>query len=343
VKVCSAVVCVICGAHASTDDRFCHSCGARLHQCTNCDFVNRAGDRYCARCGQYLEPQSPEPVLTDMEPPKPPSGLGAAAMPWAVAAVVLAVGALLAAFIGVGSPTESGNLPKGALTVAGVDPTLGQPVTIDLSNPTRVEGAIPPGAAGADSVRLGFKVAGIDLGAATVPIVIQQDGRFVTYFRNSGGGRYLIAGDTTGEVALVEGAATLQSQTFDAHVEHRSLLTLPLIITLVGIYSLFWRVTSLLRSLRRGRRRRTGPLRLGLLGAVGGCAMVVIAWILGIHEPTVPSIVLSAAFGAAAGVCAGLSALALGDRRRWKMLAESANLDQSAQFTAATASDSGSR
>ena len=324
-------VCLICGAHGSADDRFCHACGARLHECTNCGFVNRAGDRFCATCGQFLEPQSPEPVLTDDEPPPPPSGLGAAAVPWAAAAILLAVASVLAAFLGVGSPTRSGNLPKGTLTVAGIDPTAGTPVTLDLSKPTQIEGVLPPGATEADSVRLAFSTADIELGSASVPIVVQPDGRFVTYFRNSGGGRYLIAGDTTGEVSLLHGASTLMYQDFDAHLENRSLLTIPLLVTIVGLYSLFWRITSLLRSLRRGRRRRSGPLRLALLGGVGGIAVTLVAWITDVREPTVAAIVLSAAFGAAAGFTAALSALAFGERRRWRARVESGKYHKSSQ------------
>src|SRR4051794_38856997 len=145
-----------------------------------------------------------------------------------------------------------------------------------------------------DLVKLAFSAAGIELGSTAVPINVEPDGKFVAYFRTTGSGRYFLAGNTTGQVVLLQGAATQAHQYFAVKLENRSRLTIPLIVTVISLYSLFWRINSVLRSLRRGRKRRSGAARLAALGAVGGVFLAVIAWIVGVGEPTVLSVVLAA-------------------------------------------------
>jgi double zinc ribbon protein len=306
------VSCESCGAEVDPDARFCQACGARLHECPNCGFVNRAGGGYCAKCGRSLVPESPEPVITELlpaprRPARKPLVLGALALLFAVAALVVA-------FVGLGSPDRSGNIPAGALAVAGVDPTAGKVVRLDLSKPIKVAGTLPAVAAGVDTVRLSFVAADIELGTASVPLVAGPDGRFVTYFRTTGG-RYLVTGRATGEITLLAGASNRARQFFTVRSDQWSIATIPAVVTIFSLYSLLARITWLLRSLRRGRRRRSGPVRMAFLGALGGVALVLVAWIAGGTEPLVATAGVAALLGACAGLTAALGAVAVGEDR----------------------------
>jgi hypothetical protein len=307
--------CLSCGAEADPDSRFCRACGARLHECAACEFVNRAGDRYCAKCGRSLVPQSPEPVITEPDAhARAPRRRSRKPLALAATAILFAVAALIVAFVGVGSPDRSGNIPAGTVTVAGVDPTAGKVVHLDLAKPIRVAGTLPATAAGADTVKLSFVAADIELGAASVPLTAGPDGRFVAYFRTTGG-RYLVTGRATGKVSLLAGASSRARQFFTVRSDQWSLATIPAIVTIFSLYSLFGRITWLMRSMRRGRRRRSGPVRMAFLGAVGGVALVLVAWIAGRSEPLLATAGVAALLGAVAGLTAGLGAVAVADAR----------------------------
>jgi len=86
------------------------------------------------------------------------------------------------------------------------------------------------------------------------------------------------------------------------------------LLLVVGAYA-----ESLLRSLRRGRRRDNRvPAVIGLVvvGLFGGLTATLWGWMLEITGPTLVAFVLPAVLGAGAGLLAGLAGWRLGDRTR---------------------------
>jgi len=75
---------------------------------------------------------------------------------------------------------------------------------------------------------------------------------------------------------------------------------------------------SMLRSLRRGRRRdnRANVVGLVVVGVFGGLTAAIWGWMLGIAAPTIAGVGVPAVVGAAAGLLAGLAALRVGERAR---------------------------
>src|SRR4029077_21186229 len=79
-------------------------------------------------------------------------------------------------------------------------------------------------------------------------------------------------------IPLLRGDASVGSQSFVVRSEQRSVATLPAIVSLLSLYSLLSRMWWLVRSLRRGRRRLSGPIRLAFLGALIGVVVIGIPW-----------------------------------------------------------------
>jgi serine/threonine-protein kinase len=71
------------------------------------------------------------------------------------------------------------------------------------------------------------------------------------------------------------------------------------VLSLVAVLFVAAYAESLLRSIRRGRRRVAGPAGLAVIGALGGAALVGLAWAAG--TPAHPATVVA---------CAGLTAAA---------------------------------
>jgi hypothetical protein len=73
---------------------------------------------------------------------------------------------------------------------------------------------------------------------------------------------------------------------------------------------------SVLRLVRRGRRRRTGVATLVVLGGPLGCAVGLLAALVAGREPGVPTMVLAGLAGGGAGLAAGRAGVAVGRFRR---------------------------
>lgn len=278
--------------------------------CTNCGADVAADAHFCASCGAKLGGDGERPPVVVRHVPS-----SAWVTAWAAAAVALVAAVIAVAFIGLGSPPRGGNFPPGTLTVGGVDATAAGKVKLDLSKPIPVAGRLPAGVSAIDAVKLTYKAADIELGSAINGTTAEPDGSFKALFRATGG-RYLVAGTAASSVSLLRGDATVAHESFVVRSKQSPLATLPTIVSVLSLYALLSRMWWLVRSLRRGRRRRSGPLRLALLGGVTGVVVVAIPWFATGKVPVVSTIVATAALGAAAGLCVGILAIAVGERQR---------------------------
>jgi len=78
---------------------------------------------------------------------------------------------------------------------------------------------------------------------------------------------------------------------------------------------------SLLRSLRRGRKKVTATIGMAVIGALLGVTMVVGVWLLAAQEPAVATVTVCAALGMVGGVVAAIAARRISQRRRFRVRA----------------------
>ena len=105
----------------------------------------------------------------------------------------------------------------------------------------------------------------------------------------------------TGEVKLTGASQDKGAQEFAVETAQSPFLSLPGAVGIgLALFVLAY-AESLLRSLRRGRRKVTAPIGLTIIGAVGGLAAVIISWLAGAAEPTTPTVLVCALLGAGAG------------------------------------------
>ncbi len=149
-----------------------------------------------------------------------------ATVPLLLAVLGLILVVVIAAF-GIGSPDHSGDLHAGTVTVAGIDPTSGHVVTLDLSKnvPVGVTAAAP----GATRVRLTVESVGQHISQASAPLLVVHG-----TLNPPGGGiasidassaRYLAGGRLEGEIELMQGGVVVAHQQFPVKTKETGLLT----------------------------------------------------------------------------------------------------------------------
>lgn len=238
--------------------------------------------------------------------------------------VLIAVGLLVLsvaiAFVGLGSPSlKKGTIPPGAITVAGADPTGKGVVTLDLSQPVTVAGALPAASA-ADKVTLSFLTGGLLIGRAQQSVTPGAGGSFTAAIDLSSW-KYVIAGKATAEVSLEGSGKKLATTQFKAKSKQASVVSVPGAIAIAALLFAIAYAESILRALRRRRKKVTGPIGLVLIGALTGVIAVVWAWLLASVEPTIPTMVVCGVLGGVAGLFAGLAGIQMGRWRRQRRIA----------------------
>ncbi|MCA1692485.1 MAG: serine/threonine protein kinase, partial [Actinobacteria bacterium] len=214
--------------------------------------------------------------------------------------------------LGLGSPGHGGDLPQGAVRVAGVDAAAGA-VALDLADVVIVEGRPPGGVP--DQVRLALSIGGIGVGSASGTTELGADGSFRAVV-DLAGSRYVAAGRTTGQLDLLSGGRSVGSRSFAVRSTRSGLLSLPGAVGIAALLFLVAYAESVLRLLRRGRRRRTGVATLVLLGGPLGCAVALVAALLAGREPGLLTMVLAGLAGGGAGLAAGRAGVSVGRFRR---------------------------
>jgi len=241
--------------------------------------------------------------------------------PLPTVAVFTALGLLLVclavAFIGLGSPStrKAGDLQAGAVTVAGVDPAGNQVIPLDLSQPVVIAGEVPAPPQPVDQVKLSLSVGGVPVGNVQASMTASPDGRFNVPLDMTGF-RYLLANRTAAALAIKGGGTTLAHATFTVRNRQSPYLTVPAALGVAMLLFTLAYIESLLRSLRRRRKRMVGPVGLVILGGLVGVTAVWWGWLVASVEPTRATLIVCVLLGAAAGLAAALAAIRMGARHR---------------------------
>lgn len=236
------------------------------------------------------------------------------ALTWA--ATLLGVIAIVLGLLGVGSSAPSPVLGQGSVSVAGHDPATGPvPLDLDAQIPVVVH-RLPSGESSPGSAELVLSLGGISVAHSTaVPLAHGRSGLATTLDASSG--RYMVGGKLLADLELIGSKGTVNDR-FSVEARRSPFATFGGAIGIVLLFIVAAYTESLVRALRRGRRRdsRATVAGLALVGAFAGAAAAVWGWLLGVAAPTPPGLVTSAAVGAVAGLLAGLAARKVGDRAR---------------------------
>ncbi len=239
-----------------------------------------------------------------------------ARLAWAAALVGLL--AVVLGVLGVGSQSPKPVLGPGSVIVAGHDPAAGGRIPINLDNliPIRVQ-HLPAGAGVPTTAQLVLSLGGVAfIHSTSTPFVHGPSGLLTTV--DASAGRYIVGGNLTAALKLSGPGGTVTDD-FGVQATRSPFVTFVGIVGIVLLLIVVAYAESLLRSLRRGRRRdnRTAAVvGLAVVGALGGVAATLWGWMLGITAPTLAPFVLAAAVGAVAGLLAGLAGRRVGERTR---------------------------
>jgi serine/threonine-protein kinase len=226
-------------------------------------------------------------------------------LPFALA-TVLAIIAIAVAVIGLGALPRGGDLPAGAVTFAGIDPTTAVATDVDLSKP------IPVTVTGAfgDRVTLGWDVLGMTIGrhdAALQPGPAGLAGSVPPPLNP-----HLIAGRTTAVLTVFNGEIPTATYRFGVKSTQPATTTAVAVGAMLLVLFAAAYVESGLRALRRGRSRLSAGVTVPLGMAGLAVATVAGAWVLLGHEPTRTTVVVSGGLAIAAGIAAAVGGARVG-------------------------------
>jgi hypothetical protein len=258
-------------------------------------------------------------VLSDLMPlRRAPVEVPAFPTRLAWAAVVVAAIAIVLGLLGVGSSTPTPVLGAGTVTVAGHDPAAGGRVPVNLDHEIPITLRNLPSAVGTPrTAQLEFSLGGLSVVRSTaVPLAQGATGLQTTLDASSG--RYVVGGKLAATLKL-SGPQGIVNDSFGVDVTRSPFSTFGGVVGIVLLLFVVAYAESLLRSLRRGRRRdnRTAAMAgLVVVGAAGGITATLWGWMLGVTGPTFASFILTAVLGAVAGLLAALAGLQVGERTR---------------------------
>jgi serine/threonine-protein kinase len=246
--------------------------------------------------------------------PRPPSAVPL----WLVMLGLLAATVLFAFSAQLGDVKYEGDIPPATVTVAGQDPSAGVPLVLDPKKDFLIDAHLPPAAAAATDIELAFSAGGAPLGKGKAKLVKQPDGT-VKAGVDGTVARWTLAGKATGDLRFLGPDGTVLShREFLVDTDLKPWSTAPPALAVVFLVLSLSYAESMLRALRRGRKRVLGLTGMALLGVpVGGC-ISILAWALKDREPTQATIIATVALAAVGGLVAAWAAIASGRRRRAK-------------------------
>ena len=227
-------------------------------------------------------------------------------------AAVLALAAIAAALLGLGSAVQSGDVPPGVVTVAGTDPATADTVRVDMSKPIPVTVTGMQG----DAATLAWQILGTAVGRHEAALVPGANGLATELAAPLN--PYLIAGQTTAELNVLQAGNTVATYRFPVQSTQSSFTTaLAVGAVVVALFAIAY-LESYLRALRRGRSRIVASVGLPVSAALLAVALVAAAWVVLGHQPTLTSVVTCAALGAAAGASAVVGGMRSGQASRYR-------------------------
>ncbi|TQF73641.1 protein kinase [Rhodococcus spelaei] len=250
-----------------------------------------------------VEELVPVRSLVDVKSPRVPFALAAG----------LALLAVLIALLGLGSPSTGGSLAPGTTTIAGVDPTTGGAVPIDLSQPVPVT---TTGDGLADTAQVTLRVLGATVGRQSAPIV-WSGGTGVAAVPPPVN-RYLLAGRMSGELTLLHAGAPVANSQFAVRTTQSASTTAVGVGFVVVLLFAAAYIESFVRSLRRGRRRYSASAGTIAGAALLGVVLVGAAWVLAGRVPTIPTLIMCMLLAGGAGASAAIAEWRIGTRRRYR-------------------------
>ena len=221
---------------------------------------------------------------------------------------------LLVAFVGIGSPSTGGPTVS-EVSVHGTPLPTGSVVPLDLAKPV----VIDVGETSPRATRVRFSLRSLDqpVFETTANLEPNSPAAGQSASIDASGAQYLAGGRLTGEVELLDGTVVTGHQTFAARTTKTGLLTAAGAVTILVLLFAIAYGESFARSLRRGRRVRSGIVGLGIMGGLIGLATVSAMWVTGVRAPTIATLVVCGLLGAGAGVAAAFAAVRTGKGRRY--------------------------
>lgn len=300
------------------------------------------GGPAAAAAPQSVNVRAAEPAATNIAPPadfdaadlvpveqvvpRPPSAFPL----WLLMLALVAASVAFAFTTNIGEVEREGDIPPGTVSLAGADPSGGSLLELDFAKEFSLTGRVPPNAPNAADVRLSFSTAGVPLGSGGTKLALNPDGTFTSSV-DATITRFLMSGKSTGELAFrAAGGATLAAQEFEVATEQKPWLTAPFWLSLLLLLLSLSYSESMLRTLRRGRKRVMGIAGLALLGVPVGLAISALAWGLLDREPTQTTVAVTIAFAVAGGLVAAWGGIQSG-RRRMSKREEAWRAEQAAQ------------
>ncbi|MDA8310212.1 MAG: serine/threonine-protein kinase [Actinomycetota bacterium] len=232
------------------------------------------------------------------------------------AAVALAVVTVALGLLGVGSSSPSPALARGAVLVAGKDPAEGA-VSLDLDRTIRVLVHGVPARTGVPmSASLDLSLGGVVLVHSTTSGFTRSATGFAATL-DASAGRYVVGGALDASLAIAGPRGTVRDD-FAVRAARSPFGTLLGAASIVLLLVVAAYAESLLRGLRRGRRRESREATVGttVVGALSGVVVSLWGWMAGVSVPAFPGLLVPVALGAAAGLVAALAARRVGDRAR---------------------------
>lgn len=231
-----------------------------------------------------------------------------------VATVALFLTAVAVAVSSAGAPGYAHPLARGAGTLAGAD-LAGGVRTVDLSRPVElVLRRLPAELPDVTAARLRLVVGGVTVGSA----VSDLDGptRELRAFLDARASRYVAVGRLTAAVDLVADGRVVLTQEVAVRASRSSLASVPGALALVVAAIVMAYAESLLRPLRRGRRRLGSFVGMSLVGGGTGVLLAAAVWMSGLAELVVPAAAATAVLAAGAGVMLAVATARVGAARR---------------------------
>jgi serine/threonine protein kinase len=227
-------------------------------------------------------------------------------------AAVLALAAIVLAFLGIGAPEPHDGVPPGSVTVAGMDPGTSDVVNVDMTKPIPVTVHADRG----ETASLALSVLDRAIGRHDAALTADEHGSFALLPPPLN--PYLVAGRVTAELTVWHDGNAVATHRFTVQSKQSpyptALTVLAVIVALFGLAN----VESYLRALRSGANRVGSTVGLTVSAMALAVTFVAAAWILMGHQPALATLVACCTAAAGAAIAAAVGAPRAGELNRYR-------------------------